>query len=76
MANSVGIIDSGYRGELKVALHNITDKPVIIKPMERLVQICMPNLSTDYVVDIVGELMIQKRVQADLAQPEIKKLKT
>lgn len=61
MANSVGIIDSGYRGELKAALHNITDKPVIIKPMERLVQICMPNLSTDYVVDIVGELSDTKR---------------
>ena len=61
MANSVGIIDSGYRGELKAALHNITDKPVIIKPMERLVQICMPNLSTDYVVDIVDELSDTKR---------------
>ena len=61
MVNSVGIIDSGYRGELKVALHNITDKQVIIKPMERLVQICMPNLSTDYVADVVNELSDTKR---------------
>ena len=61
MVNSVGIIDSGYRGELKVALHNITDKSVIINPMDRLVQICMPNLSTDYVVEIVNELDDTKR---------------
>ena len=61
MVNSVGIIDSGYRGELKVALHNITDKQVIIKPMERLVQICMPNLSTDYVADVVNKLSDTKR---------------
>lgn len=39
LANSVGVIDSDYRGEVKVKIHNHSDKPKIIEPNERVAQI-------------------------------------
>lgn len=38
-ANKVGVIDSDYRGELIVALHNHSNSPVVIEPGERIAQI-------------------------------------
>ena len=38
-ANKVGVIDSDYRGEVMVALHNHTNEPVSIEPNERIAQI-------------------------------------
>ena len=37
-ANKVGVIDCDYRGELIVALHNHSDKPVDVEPAERVAQ--------------------------------------
>jgi dUTP pyrophosphatase len=34
-----GIIDSGYRGEIKIHLHNFGDFPVQFKPGDRIAQI-------------------------------------
>ena len=39
LANSVGVIDSDYRGEVKVKIHNHSDKPKMIEPNERVSQI-------------------------------------
>jgi dUTP pyrophosphatase len=44
LANSVGIIDSGYRGELIAVFDNISDYEYIILPGTRLVQTCLPDL--------------------------------
>tara|TARA_A100001015_G_C14952734_1_gene697424 strand:+ start:16 stop:468 length:453 start_codon:yes stop_codon:yes gene_type:complete len=44
MANSVGIIDAGYRGSIMVALDNISDNPYQIKRGQRLFQLCSPTL--------------------------------
>ena len=44
MANSVGIIDSGYRGFLGTPLDNIGNDPVTIEAGTRLFQICSNNL--------------------------------
>lgn len=38
LPNSVGVIDSDYRGELIVGLMNNTDKTYIIKPFDRIAQ--------------------------------------
>lgn len=38
-ANCVGVIDSDYRGEIMVALHNDTDSNQIIENRERIAQI-------------------------------------
>ena len=38
-ANKVGVIDSDYRGEVMVALHNHSDKIQKIEPLERIAQL-------------------------------------
>lgn len=45
MHNSVGVIDSGYRGEVKVALRNIGPLLELIEPGERIAQIVVVPLS-------------------------------
>ena len=45
LANSVGIVDSGYRGNLMLALDNIKQTPYTIQKGQRLAQICSPRLS-------------------------------
>ena len=37
-ANCVGVVDSDYRGEVKVALHNDSDEVMIVEPGERIAQ--------------------------------------
>lgn len=41
MANGVGVIDSDYRGELRVALINLGQEPYTIQPGERVAQLCI-----------------------------------
>jgi dUTP pyrophosphatase len=45
MANSLGIIDAGYRGNLMAAVDNISVNPYTISAGQRLFQICSPDLS-------------------------------
>ena len=33
-----GVIDAGYRGEVKIAMHNLSDKPLVFAKGERLAQ--------------------------------------
>ena len=49
LANGVGVIDSDYRGEIQVGLHNHSDKVYTIEPNERIAQmlimpVCKPTL--------------------------------
>lgn len=54
-SNCVGCCDSDYRGEYIVALHNDTDIPQTINPMERIAQlVVMPYLPVEF--DEVDEL--------------------
>lgn len=39
VANAPGLIDSGYRGELRVILVNLGDAPVVIDPGDRVAQL-------------------------------------
>ena len=39
LANCVGVIDSDYRGEIKVALHNISNEQRVIEPGQRIAQV-------------------------------------
>lgn len=41
LANTVGIIDNGYRGELKLKLHNFSGHPQTVEPGERVVQLVL-----------------------------------
>ena len=45
LANSVGIIDAGYRGEIIAALDNTRDDSYVVEKGTRLVQICPPNMT-------------------------------
>ena len=46
LANCVGVIDSGYRGEVMAPLHNITDEPHYIEEGERVCQIVVVPFET------------------------------
>lgn len=48
-ANCVGCIDSDYRGELIVGLHNSSDMAFVIQPGERIAQlVIMPVVAAHY----------------------------
>lgn len=59
LANSVGIIDAGYRGELMGCFDNIWAGDYTIQKYQRLLQICSPNLTYPIfpvLVDNLGDL--------------------
>jgi dUTP pyrophosphatase len=65
LANSVGIIDAGYRGNLIVALDHINrdyknEETYTIENGTRLVQICSPSLES-FDFKLVNELSETKR---------------
>ena len=48
-ANKVGVVDSDYRGEVKVALHNHSNEPQKIDAGERIAQLVItPFLSVNF----------------------------
>ena len=48
-ANAVGVVDSDYTGEVKVALHNDTDAIRYIKPGDRVAQLVIqPYIAIDF----------------------------
>ena len=61
MCNSVGIIDSGYRGCIKVYFDNINTKNFNIEKGNRYCQICPPSLDYPIKVVIVDKLEITER---------------
>ena len=49
-ANKVGVVDSDYRGEVMVALHNHSEEPQTIENGERIAQMVItPYLTADFV---------------------------
>ena len=59
-ANKVGVVDSDYRGEWMVALHNHTDAPAVVEGGERIAQMCIvPCVQASF--DIVDELTDTQR---------------
>ena len=48
-ANKVGVIDSDYRGEVMVSLHNHSQQPQTVEPGERIAQmVIMPYLTASF----------------------------
>ena len=56
LANSVGIIDSDYRNELVIALHNTTDEVVTIEADERIAQGRIVNTTRHNIQEYFGEI--------------------
>lgn len=44
LANSIGLIDSGYTGELKAAFHNTGKSPFTLRKGDRYVQLVRSDL--------------------------------
>ena len=50
-ANKVGVVDSDYRGEVMVALHNHSSVDVTIEPFERIAQIVfLPYVPANFII--------------------------
>ena len=56
LANSVGIIDSGYRGNLIAKVDNIRNEDHVIDVFSRIMQVCAPDLSPFVSVEVVESL--------------------
>lgn len=56
LANTVGIVDSGYRGEIMLALKNSSNFPVLLKSGERVAQMLVSLTYNLANYDIVCEL--------------------
>ena len=52
LGNGVGVIDSDYRGEVCVGLCNVSDKPYVIAPGERIAQMVIAPVFTPDVVEV------------------------
>ena len=60
MANSIGIIDAGYRGEIMAAVDNTSGEDYMVVPGQRLFQIVHPTLYP-IGVEVVKELSDTQR---------------
>lgn len=52
LSNSVGVIDSDYRGELQVGLCNVGSEPCTIQPGERFAQLVVMPVFTPIPVEV------------------------
>lgn len=71
LANCVGVIDSDYRGELKVGLVNISDKPFTVSNGERIAQLVIAPVIVPEVVE-VNELDETERAAGGFGSTGIK----
>ncbi|MDO4882789.1 MAG: dUTP diphosphatase [Oscillospiraceae bacterium] len=52
LSNGVGVIDSDYRGEVCVGLCNVSDKPYVIEPFERVAQMVIAPVFTPDITEV------------------------
>lgn len=51
LSNSVGVVDSDYRGEICVGLCNVSSEPYTIEPEERIAQmVIMPVICAEFIL--------------------------
>ena len=66
LANCVGIIDSGYRGNIIACFDNIREENYNIEQYQRLVQICPPNLTYPMVVHMVDVNELNNKTRGEM----------
>lgn len=54
LANCVGVIDSDYRGEVIIALHNSSEFAYEIQPAERVAQLVLTPIITPKIVEVTS----------------------
>jgi dUTP pyrophosphatase len=52
LSNGVGVIDSDYRGEIRVGLTNLSDTPYTIQPGDRVAQMAILPVTQAQVVQV------------------------
>ncbi|MCC8123699.1 MAG: dUTP diphosphatase [Oscillospiraceae bacterium] len=52
LSNGVGVIDSDYRGEIKVGLTNLSDTPYTIAPGDRIAQLAVVPVARPDIVPV------------------------
>lgn len=53
LATVAGVIDSSYRGEIKVAIHNLSDAPVRFVPGDRIAQlVVVPHIVVEQCIQV------------------------
>ena len=55
LSNGVGVIDSDYRGEIRVGLTNLSDTPYTVQPGDRVAQLAVVPVARAQ-VELAGEL--------------------
>jgi dUTP pyrophosphatase len=65
LSNHVGIIDSGYRGEIIAAFRNLSTNSYDIMANTRLVQICHPSLSPFLIQLVENEEELSNTIRGD-----------
>ncbi len=61
LANSIGLIDSGFNGTLKVPLDNISNEDYIIRNEQSLFQVVFPDLCHNFVVNTIKGCYISEK---------------
>lgn len=56
LINGVGVLDSDYRGEIGIALHNFSDFPHHINPKDRIAQLVIQPYKNDENLEITSQL--------------------
>ena len=52
LSNGVGVIDSDYRGAVCAGLCNVSDKPYVIEPDERVAQMVIAPVLTPDIIEV------------------------
>ncbi len=61
LAVTAGVIDAGYRGEIQVIMHNLSDQDVFIAAGDKIVQMIPVLPQTNFPVEEVDDLTETKR---------------
>lgn len=61
LSNAVGVIDSDYRGEIKVGVVNLSNEPYTISPGDRIAQLAVVPVCRADLSIIAGQLPQTKR---------------
>ena len=56
LINGVGVLDSDYRGEIGVALHNFSNFTRQVNPKDRIAQLIIQPYKSDEVLEITSQL--------------------
>ena len=64
LLNSVGVVDSDYRGEVCVGIIKLTEEPYTIQPFERIAQMVIKPVELPEIVEVEEEVYIKPDVTA------------